>query len=284
MVNLTHEQSLLQEIEQLAGKGKIHDSAGLTPQGIGSKLKSQDAELEIKWLIPTTRQRLNATKLYLDLMEHIDFDYYLRIPVPLDSESSLPSKDFIDFSDHGIVNIQIKLLENNYIVHRETSALVVFTVLNGFFSNLVSLEDCVAKIINIVYDLHHNDRESYKIRQMLKNKLPNGNLTIHLGNFHVVDQNGNLDKTGSPFNIAKQIRNQLIHGNIDSVVVSPILLSGFPPDKLYFQSSFFPTNMNRTGTEITTFCNSVFKETVDFIDECYKLILGELQNSGYLPV
>ncbi len=284
MVNFINEQSLLEEIEHLAGKGKIHDSAGLTPQGTGSKLTSQEAELEIRWLIPTTRQRLNATKLYLDLMEHINFDYYLKIPVPLDPESLLPSNDFIDVSDDDTVNIQFKLLENNHTVHRETTALVVFSVLNGFFSNLVSLEDCVAKIINIVYDLHQNDRESHKIRQKLTNKIPNGNLTIHLGNFHVIDQSGNLDKTGSPFNIAKQIRNQLIHGNIDSVVVSPVLLSGFPPEKLYFQSSFFPTNTNRTGTEITTFCNSVFKETVDFIDECYKLILGELQNRGCLPV
>lgn len=109
---------------------------------------------------------------------------------------------------------------NNSTTLPENTALVVFIVLSGFFSNLVSLEDYVAETIKIVYDLKPSDERPSYIRQALNNKLPNGNLIPHLRAFHAVDQSGTPDKTGSLFNIAKEIRNQLTHDDIDSVVVS----------------------------------------------------------------
>ena len=77
MVNFINEQSLLEEIKHLARKGKIHDSAGLTQPVTGSMLTYGDAKSTLEKLIPTTRQRLSATKFYLDLMEHMDFTFNL---------------------------------------------------------------------------------------------------------------------------------------------------------------------------------------------------------------
>ena len=113
-------------------------------------------------------------------------------------------------------------MENKHNTQRQESALVIFIVLNGFFSNLVSLDDCMAKIINIVYNLSQTERQSFKVPQALKNKMPNGQLTAHLQTFYAIDQSGNRDKTGSPFNIAREIRNQLIHGDLDSGSASSI--------------------------------------------------------------
>ena len=280
MVTLIHEQSLLKEIDNLTSQNQIQNSVGLTPQEIKSKIER---------LIKTTQQRINATELHLNLIEKIDTDFYLRIQAPQSKEVEelLPSKTIIDFSDNNSVDIQIKLLENNYTTVRETSSLVVFIVLNGFFTNLVSLDDCMAKIINIVYNLLMNDRQSYKVRQALENKMPNGKLTSHLRAFHAIDQNGNRDKNGSPFNIAREIRNQLIHDDIDSVVHPTSPLSGFTSDpKLNFYISFFPPNTSPTSptTEVITFCQDVFQETVKFVDVCYKLTCDDLQQTGVLPV
>ena len=278
MVNLKHEASLLQKIEDFAANGKIQNSVGLTKRAVESKIQK---------LIPTTKQRINAAKFYLDLMERMDSDFYLAISSLTEPQTVSPPKPFIDFSDDDSVHVQIKLLENNNTILRERSALVVFVVLNGFFSNLVSLEDCVAKIINIVYDLLQNDRHSSKIRQELENKIPNGNLSSHLRTFHATSQDGKLDETGSPFNIAKKIRNELVHDDIDGVIISlsSISLSGSPAvPKLHFHNSFFPANTAPANTEMITFCKDVYQKTVDFVDECYRLIRDDLQHSGVLPV
>lgn len=263
MVNLTHEASLLQKIEDLATNRKIQSSVGLTEQA---------AETKIQKLIPTTGQRLNATGLYLDLMEDMEYVPYLGGQTSL-SEDQRP---LIDFSDDDLY-VHIHLL------NRETFPLVLFIFLNGFFSNLVSLEDCVAKIINIVYDLiPYNQRYSgFQIGQELKDKIPNGNLTRHLRLFH--------NKTDSAFNIAKQIRNKLTHDDITDIVDFPpaINLSGSVVSsdlKLRFRDSFFPNSAASADIEIIAFCGSVFKETVDFVNECYRLIHGKLQHSGILPV
>ena len=150
MVNLGHEASLLQKIEDFAANGKIQNSIGLTKRTVESKIQK---------LIPTTKQRTNAAKFYLDLIERMDSDFYLKIQVPPSTESEMvsPLKPFIDFSDDGSVQVEIKLLENTNPILREKSALIVFILLNGFFSNLVGSEDCVARIINIIYDLLHAD-------------------------------------------------------------------------------------------------------------------------------
>ena len=219
----------------------------------------------------------------------MDFDYYLQIQFspPSELEELLPPKTIIDFSDHNSVDVQIELLKNKRNTLREKSSLVVFIVLNGFFSNLVSLDDCMAKIINIVYNLLQTDRQNYKVRQALINKMPNGKLTAHLRTFHAIDQAGSIDKTGSPFNIAREIRNQLIHDDIDSVVHPLSPLSGFTTDpKLNFYNSFFPAHISPTSpnTEVITFCKHVFQETVKFVDACYKLTCDDLQQSGVLPV
>ena len=275
-MNLTHENSLLQEINNLSASGKIQDSVALTAQGTGSGLTAQEAEIKIQKLIPTTRQRLNATKFYLDAIENMNYAPYLE------SQSSLPEvqKPLIDFSDNDL-EVQINLLNS------EPFLLIVFVVLNGFFSNLVSLEDCVAKIINIVYDLLQDDDYSSKIGQELTKKIPGGNLTAHLHAFRAIGQDGKPDTTGSPFNIAREIRNKLVHDDIDNVMVSlsPISLSGFSQvPKLHFHDSFFPTNTNSTNTEMTTFCKEAYEGTIDFVDECYRLIHADLQRSGMLPV
>ena len=280
MVNLVHEAGLLQKIEDFAANRKIENSVGL---------KKRTVESKIQKLIPTTKQRINAAKLYLDLIERTDSDFYLKIQAPLSTESETvsPLKPFIDFSDDGSVQVQIKLLENNNSILREKSALIVFILLNGFFSNLVSSEDCVARIINIIYDLLQDDRFSYKIRQELENKTPNGVLTAHLRTFHVIGQDGKPDKTGSIFNIAREIRNKLVHDDIDDVMVSssPISLSGAPSvPKLHFHNSFFAPNTDSADTEMVAFCQNVYDETVDFVDECYRLIRDDLQHNGTLPI
>ena len=269
MVKLTHENSLLQKIEDLATNRKIQSAVGLT---------AQEAETKIQKLVPTTYQRLNAARFYLDLMESVDYAPYIISKFAPSTEQ----KPLIDFSDSDL-HVQINLLS------RDTFPLIVFIVLQGFFSNIVGSDDCVAKVINIVYGLLKNDRNGSKIRQALESKIPNGLLTRYLRNFHLASQSGNPDQIGFSFNIAKQIRNQLTHDHINDLVDFPTIfdLSG-PLEgsifKLHFNPEFFPANIPRGNTELTTFCNSVFKETVSFVDECYRLIHGKLQHSGVLPV
>ena len=276
MVNLTHENSLLQEINDLSASGKIQDSVVLTAQGVGSGLIAQEAEIKIQKLIPTIRQRLNAARFYLDAIENMNYASYLE------SQSSLPEvqKPLIDFSDNDF-EIQINLLNS------ESFPLIVFVVLNGFFSNLVSLEDCIAKIINIVYDLIRSNERPSEIRKALDNKLPNALLTTHLRTFHAIGQDGKLEETGSPFNIAKAIRNQLTHDDIDSVLVSfsAISLSGSASTpKLHFRNSFFAPHIDPANTEMVAFCKEAYEGTIDFVDECYRLIRDDLQYNGVFPI
>ena len=281
MVSLTHEERLLQEIGDLAAKGKIQSSVvGLTKQAAKSKIEK---------LIPTTKQRINAAKFYLDLIERMDSDFYLAIQAspPIESQTVSPLKPFIDFSDDDSVHVQIKLLKNNNSTLREKSALIVFIVLNGFFSNLVGSEDCVVRIINTIYDLVPDNRSSFQIRQKLEQKAGRAHLARHLRNFHAIDRNGIQNKKGSSFAIATTIRNQLTHDDIEDVMISSssISLSGLSPEhKLRFHPRFFPDDTVSVNTEIIAFCQSVFKETVDFVDECYRLIERKLQRSGSLPV
>ncbi|MCY3743656.1 MAG: hypothetical protein OXH00_21795 [Candidatus Poribacteria bacterium] len=279
MVNLTHENSLLQEINNLSASGKIGDSVALTAltgQSSGSKLTAQAAESEIQKLIPTIRQRLSAAKFYLDAIENMNYAPYLERRSSLSEDQ----KPLIDFSDIDLY-VQINLL------NPDAFPLVVFILLNGFFSNLVSLEDCVAKIISVLYDLPMDDKPGY-IRKALNNKMPNGKLTLNLRAFHAIDQNEKLDPTGSPFNIASEIRHQLIHGDIAEIVFFPSWsLLGFPSDiDLYFNNSFFPdgTVPKYRDTEMIVFCEDVYKKTVDFVNECYKLICDDLQRNGAFPV
>ncbi len=269
MVRLTNEDNLLQKIGDLAANGKIGNSVGLTAQA---------AETKIQKLIPTTHQRLNAARFYFDLMESIDHTPYIVSKFSLSTEQ----KPLIDFSDSDL-HVQINLL------NPDTFPLVVFIVLHGFFSNIVGSHDCVAKIINIVYDLLKNDRDGSQIRRELNNKIPYGLLTQHLRNFHLVSRRRNPDQVGFFFNIAKQIRNQLTHDHINDLVDFPTIfdLSGsleISTFKLHFNPTFFPAGIHRENTELTTFGNSVFKETVDFVDECYRLIEQKLQHRGVLPV
>ena len=280
MVNLTHETSLLQKIGDFAANGKIQSSVGLT---------EQDAKSKIEKLIPTTKQRINAAKFYLDLIEHMDSDFYQAIQAspPIESQTVSPLKPFIDFSDDDSLQVKIKLLENNNSTLREKSALIVFIILNGFFSNLTSSEDCVVRIINIIYDLIPDNRSSFQIRQKLEQEAGKGHLVRHLRNFHAIVRNGIQNKKGSPFAIATTIRNELTHDDIEDVMISSssISLSGLSPvRKLRFHPRFFPDNTDPVNTEIIAFCQSVFKETVDFVDECYRLIERKLQRSGSLPV
>ena len=280
MVNLKHEASLLQKIEDFAANGKIQNSVGLTKRAVESKIQK---------LIPTTKQRINAAKFYLDLIERMDSDFYLAIQAlpPTEAETASPPKLFIDFSDHDSLNVQIRLLENTNSILCERSALIVFIVLNGLFSNLVSLEDCIAKIINIVYDLIRSNERPSDIRKALDNKLPNALLTTHLRTFHAIGQDGKLDETGSPFNIAKAIRNQLTHDDIDSVLVSfsAISLSGSASTpKLHFRNSFFAPHIDPANTEMVAFSQNAYDETVNFVDECYRLIHADLQQNGVFPI
>ena len=276
MVSLTYESSLLQEINSLSASGKIQDSVALKTQTNGSKLTAQEAETKIQKMLPITRQRINAAKFYLHAIETMNYASYLGGQLSIFEDQ----KPLIGFSDSDF-QVQINLLNS------EPFPLVVFIVLNGFFSNLVSLEECVAKIINIVYDLLQNDNYSSKIGQALKNKIPNGNLTTHLYAFRAIGQDGKSEETGSGFNIAKKIRNELVHDDIDSVMISlsSVSLSGSPAvPKLHFHNSFFPANTTPVNTEMITFCKDVYEKTIDFVDECYKLMCDDLQHSGVLPV
>ena len=276
MVELTNENSLLQRIREFATNRKIRNSVKLTASGEGSRLTAAEVKPEIEKLIPTTRQRINAAKFHLDAMENMNCAPYLG------SQHSLPAeqKSLIEFSSSD-VQVQINLLNSSSLT------LVIFILLNGFFSNLVSLEDCVAKIINIIYDLTSHDRPS-SVRQALKKKIPSGNLTMHLCTFHAIGQDGKLDKTGSIFNIAREIRNQLTHGDITEIVLFPRLsLSGVSSDlDLYFSNSYFPPNTppEHRNTEMIAFCQNAYDETVNFVDECYRLICDDLQHSEVLPI
>ena len=138
-------------------------------------------------------------------------------------------------------SLQVKI----NLLNPDTFPLVVFIVLHGFFSNIVGSDDCVVKIINIVYGLLKNDRDGSEIRQELENKIPNGLLTRHLRDFHLVSRRGNPDQVGFSFNIAKQIRNQLTHDHINDLVDFPTIfdLSGPPGGfnlQVTFQSYIFP--------------------------------------------
>ena len=282
MINLPQEESLLQKIEELATNRKIQDSLGLTAQ----KAKSNIAKL-----VQITRQRFNAAKFYLNSIQNMESDFYLGIQAisstELKLEWSSASKSFVNFTDNDF-HVQIDLLNNdNPAALFENLALIVLIILNGFFSNLVSLEDYIAKIINIVYDLIPSEERPSYIRQALDNKMPNGNLVPHLRVFHAIGQDGKPDKTGSPFNIAKEIRNQLMHDDIDGVMISSssISLSGSPTvSKLHFRDSFFPPNTDSANTEMVVFCQNVYDKTISFVDECYRLIHADLQQSGVLPI
>ena len=300
MVNLTHEHNLLHKIEVFYARGKLQNTVGLT---------TEEARSKIMQLIPTTKQRLNAAKFYLDSMENIDYvscmrnqlsgiteqkqpfvfsNRYLKGQINLLTPDALPSIVFLMLQDGKQPDVHFLKLNPDIL------PLIIFLVVSGFLSHLISTEDCLAKIINIVYDLmSYNKRYlGYNIRINLKNRIPNGELTRHLRSFHALPRKGGQDienKKGSSFNIAKQIRNELTHDDITDIIDFPstISLSGFVDDsdlKLHFHDSFFHDNPDPNKKEITVFCNSVFTETVDFIDECYKLILGKLRHSGCLPV
>ena len=279
MVILTNENKLLQEIEELSKSGKIRDSAALTSleQKSGSKLTAQSAETKIKKFIPTTRQRLNAVKFYLNAMKNMNYILYLE------SQSSFFEKQgsLIDFSDSSL-HVQVNLL------NPDPFPLIIFLVLQGFFSNLVSLEDCIAKIINITYDLIPSDEKPSDVGKALSSKMPNGELINHLYIFHAIGQDGKPEKTGSLFNIAREIRNQLVHGDIKEVVIFPELsLLGFSQDlDLYFNNLFFPKNTppKHNDTEMIAFCRNVYDETINFLDECYRLIHDDLLQKGILPI
>ena len=278
-MNLTHENNLIREINNLSASGKIQNSVGLT---------AQDAKSGIEKLVQIIRQRFNAVQFYFSAIQNLDINFYFGIQAisstELKLEWSSASKSFINFTDSDF-DVQISLLNSGMLV--ENSALIIFIVLQSFFSNLISLEDCIAKIINIAYDLiPSEDRPSY-IRRALDNRMSTSALTLHLRTFHAIGQDGKPDKTGSTFNIAKTIRNQLMHDDIDGVMVSssPISLSGFPTaSKLHFRDSFFPPNTDSANTEMVTFCQNAYDETVNFVNECYRLIYADLQQSGVLPI
>ena len=284
MIYPIHEYSLVQEIKVLFAKGKIQDSVALTAsagQSSGSKLTAQAAESEIQKLIPTIRQRLSAAKFYLDAIENMNYAPYLERQSSLSEEQ----KPLVDFSDIDL-HVRIDLL------NPDAFPLVVFILLNGFFFNLVGSEDCVAKVINIVYDLmlYDNPYSSFHVRQGLEKKARREHLTFHLRRFHAVsrkDKEDIIDKKGSSFNIAKEIRNQLTHGQVEEVIDFPpqFTLSGSPPDpNLYLEESFFPNDSPGEDREMVAFCHRVFEETIVFVDECYRLIERKLQRSGVLPV
>ena len=277
MVELTNENSLLQEIKNLSESGKIRDSVALTAQTNGSKLPARDAETKIQKLIPTTQQRLSAAKFYLDAMKNMNYVPYLGSQSYFSEEQG----SLIDFSDSNLY-VQVNLLNPGPF------PMIVFLILQGFFSTLISSDDCVTKIINIAYDLLQDDRSGSKIRQELENRAPNVPLIAHLRIFYAIDQNRKPDKKGSPFNIAREIRNELVHGDIKEVVIFPELtLLGFSPDtNLYFNNLFFPENTppKHNDTEMIAFCQNAYDETVNFVDECYKLIHADLQRCGVLPI
>ncbi len=277
MVKLTNENSLLQEIKDFSDNGKFRDSTALTSQTNGSKLTAQSAETKIKKFIPTTRQRLSTAKFYLDAMKNMNYVPYLGSQSYFSEEQG----SLIDFSDSNL-HVQINLL------NPEPFPLIVFLVLQGFFSNLVSIEDCIGKIINIAYDLIPSDEKPSDIVKALDSKIPNGNLINHLYNFRAIGQDRKPDKKGSPFNITREIRNELVHGDIKEVVIFPELtLLGFSSDtNLYFNDLFFPENTppKHNDTEMIAFCQNAYDETVNFVDECYKFIHADLQHNGVLPI
>ncbi len=300
MVNLAHESILLQKIEDFYTRGKIQGTVGLTVE---------QATLKIKQLIPTTSQRLNAVKFYLDSMENVDYVSCIRNRFSGIAEQKqsfvFSNSDFKGEINlltpdalHSIVFLTFKDGKQQYIqslkMNQHTLPLIVFLVVSGFLSHLVSSEDCLSKIINIVYDLiSYNKRyHGSDLRIKLKNKIPHGELTRHLCSFFALPQKIGQDienKIGSPFNISKQIRNRLTHDDITDIINFPsaISLSGFVDDSdlnLFFDKVFFPDNTMLDDTEIIAFCRSIFKETVKFIDDCYRLIHDKLRSSGKLPV
>lgn len=275
MVKLKHESDLLQQIAELDVQQKILGSVGLSPQ---------DSRSNVENLISTTRQRLNTTEFYLEAIMNTDYTNHLGSL--FSSSEATEWKPLLGFS-YSDLRVQIDLL------NRDSFPLVVFILLNGFFSSLISVEDCLAKIINIVYDLIPYNKKPYygsKVRQKLEKKIPTGKLTRHLSNFHVRPPRDDPARKGYFFNIAKEIRNQLTHDDITDVVdfpsPPPMTLSGFgaePDLSLRFNAKFF-LNPDPAKQEMVVFCPSAFNETVAFVDECYRLIYGKLRSIGGLPV
>lgn len=274
MVKLKHESDLLQQIDELDVQQKILMSVGLSPQ---------ESRSNVEKLISTTRQHLNATEFYLRAIMNTDYTNYFG---SLSSSAEATEwKPLLRFSDSDL-RVQIDLL------NRDTFPLVVFILLNGFFSSLISVEDCLAKIINIVYDLipYKKRYSGFMVLQELEKKIPNGNLTRHLRAFHAKIRRGSTVRKGYFFRIAKEIRNQLTHDDITDIVdfpsPPPMTLSGFdaePDPSLRFNAEFF-LNSDSAKQEMVVFCPSAFNETVAFVDECYRLIYGKLRRIGGLPV
>lgn len=272
MVKLKHERDLLQKIAELDRQQKIFSSVGLDPPV---------SKLNVEKLIRTTGQRLNATEFYLEAIMNTDYANYLESPSS--SSEATEWEPLLGFSDSDL-RVQIDLL------NRDAFPLMVFILLNGFFSNLVSCEDCLAKIINIVYDLisltsRKHPPSNREIRPKLEGKIPTGELTRHLRAFHAGSR-----RKGYFFNVAKEIRNQLTHDDITDIVdfpsPPPVTLSGFgaePDLSLHFNAELF-MDPNPAQREMVVFCRSAFEETVDFVDECYRLIYRKLRSSGGLPV
>lgn len=277
MVKLKHECALLQKIAELDRQQKILSSVGLIPSESRSKVVK---------LIKTTGQRLNATEFYLGAIMNPDYANYLGSP--FSSSEATEWEPLLGFSDSDL-RVQIDLL------NRDAFPLMVFIFLNGFFSNLVSCEDCLAKIINIVYDLipltsRKRPPPNSEIRQKLEGKIPTGELTRHLRAFYVGSPRGNTVRKGYFFDIASEIRHQLTHDDITDIVDFPpqVTLSGFgaePDLSLRFNTEFFlDPNPAKREREMVVFCQRAFDEKVAFVDECYRLIYRKLLRSGSLPV
>lgn len=276
MVKLQHERDLLQKIAELDGQQKILSSVGLSPP---------ESRSDVEKLIRTTGQRLNATEFYLEAIRNTDYASYLGSP--FSSSEATEQKPLIGFS-YSDLRIQIDLL------NRDAFPLMVFILLNGFFSNLVSCEDCLAKIINIVYGLipltsRKRPPSNSEVRQKLEGKIRTGELTRHLRAFHVRSRRSSTVRKGDFFHVAKEIRHQLTHDDITDVVdfpsPPPVTLAGFGAERdlsLHFNAKFF--DQNPAKREMVVFCQSAFDETVDFVDECYRLIYRKLRSTGSLPV
>ena len=105
MVNLTHEASLLQKIEELATNPIVQNPVEVT---------AQEAKSSIEKLVRITRQRFNAAKFYFNAIQNMDSDFYLGIQAisltELKLEWSLASKSFVNFTDNDF-HVKINLFE-----------------------------------------------------------------------------------------------------------------------------------------------------------------------------
>ncbi|MFC1716620.1 hypothetical protein ACFL6S_23330 [Candidatus Poribacteria bacterium] len=270
MISFPHEQELMEDIDRIESNMRISPSAGLLPTDIRETVKK---------LIESTKQRTRVSDIYLDMIRNLNCAPYLtRL------NSSPP------FSDQPISNPLISCSDTDYQIavtpeNNEAFCSFLCLIVDGFFSNLIGASDSFAKIVNILYNCINSMDNIYlhKVRDRLVSRIPRGRLTVTIKTFHP------RNPSGSIFNVAKDIRNELTHDILDVMDFPPLhAMYGRLPEsalRFHFKERFFQSLVSsRVDRELTRFCTAAHEELAGFIDGAYGMMLNKLNTTGQIPV